>query len=92
MPDGQAWQLTPAASIWVIHHEIGEASFFLDIIGKITRKIVGLYVETKLDKLCIIMSKLASKDKTLQKDHNSGDDISFLGQMVTGQPVNPLPT
>jgi len=33
------------------HHEIGEASFFLDIIGKITRQIVGLYAETKLDKV-----------------------------------------
>jgi len=33
------------------HHEIGEVLFFLDIIGKITSKIVGLYVETKLDKV-----------------------------------------
>jgi len=45
------------------------------------------------------MSKLASKDETLRKDHNSVDNISciasvlaFLGQMVTGQPVNPLLT
>jgi hypothetical protein len=33
------------------HHEIGLVLFFLDIIGKITRKIVGLYAETKLDKV-----------------------------------------
>ena len=33
------------------HHEIGKALFFLDIIGKITLKIVGLYAETKLDKV-----------------------------------------
>jgi hypothetical protein len=49
--------------------------------------------------LCINMSKLASKGKTLRKDHNSGDNISclasvlaFISQMVTGQPVNPLLT
>ena len=33
------------------HHEIGKALFFLDIVGKITWKIVGLYTETKVDKV-----------------------------------------
>jgi hypothetical protein len=33
------------------HHEIGEVLFFLDIFGKVTSKIIGLYSETKLDKV-----------------------------------------
>jgi hypothetical protein len=33
------------------HHEIGEVLFLLDIFGKVTSKIVGLYSETKLDKV-----------------------------------------
>jgi hypothetical protein len=42
----QLWRRLPN-----IHHEIGEVLFFLDIFGKVTSKIVGLYSETKLDKV-----------------------------------------
>jgi hypothetical protein len=79
------------------HHEIGEVLFFLDIFGKVTSKIVGLYSETKLDKVVHKHEQIGIESQDIARGHNSDDNISclasvlaFLDQMVTSQPVNPL--
>ena len=49
------------------HHEIGEVLLFPDIIGKITWKIVGLYAETKLDKVVYKYEQIGIERRDIAK-------------------------
>jgi hypothetical protein len=76
------------------HHEISEVLFFLDIFGKVTSKIVGLYSETKLDKVVHKHEQIGIEGQEVARGHNSDDNMSclasvpaFLDQMVTSQPL-----